>query len=1172
MPDSPLVHYLRDVHLIHRMGAGTKEASFYPALSALFNALGRDLRPQVHCLTELANTGAGHPDLGFYTADQLAPDGGLKKSATTPTRGVGEVKAVDHDLAALTESEQVSKYWTRYRQVLVTNLRQFAFISEDAHGNPIILERLSLGDSPGAFWATAAHADRLAGTEHEAEALAFFERCLRHAAPVEAPKDLAWFLASYAKTARARLETAPPGVLASLRADLQDTLGVRYRGESGERFLRGTVVQTLFYGVFSAWTPWHKENPDRTDLFVWHSTPHYLRLPVLDRLFREVSGGTAKSLGLTDLLDRTARTLARVKRPIFFKRFQDAEAIQYFYEPFLEAYAPDLRKQFGVWYTPPELVRYMVATVDRALVHDLGIPDGLADPRVTVLDPACGTGAFLVETLRHIRQRLEAQGEGALLGDKLRRAATDRLYGFEVLTAPFVVAHLQIGLALAGVGAPMPEGKRAAIYLTNALTGWDKTKEDEGQTLPPEFAAEAEAARSVKRSDQILVVLGNPPYDGYAEVQITGENESELVAPYRESTGTDVPQPRGQGLNDLYVRFFRIAERQIAERTGRGIVCYVSNASYLDGLSHPALREHLLHAFDHVRIDNLNGDKYKTGKTTPEGDPDPSIFSTPSNREGIQVGTAVATLVRLGAEAGIPRTQTVQYRDFWGTAKLATLSALAEPDYSTRSLGVEGPEYVAMMPEPSLGLPFVPREAAQDYFNWPKLPDLFPASFPGVKTSRDGALVDIDRDALEARMTAYFDPAVTDADMASLAPELMRETKRFDGPSVRRGLTKRGMYEDGIRPYLYRPFDLRWLYWDPETKLLDEKRADYEKHVTQGNLWISAGQRERKGYLEPQFTTHLADHHIVEANCGMFPLYLAPDLGSSGGAVEENLTSTARTYLATLAPEQVPLPDTPSPLASRGGTAGAQRRQGGADQPSTQSPQEGATQPSTPPETGAPTAADLFHHTLAVLHAPAYRAENGGALRQDWPRVPLPTTRETLRQSAALGRRLAALLDPQADAPDARARYLRTVAPLHTADARPLDPDAGDLAVKVKWGVRYPSGAVNGTKGHSVSRPFSDAEKTVLSPDRADALGGHAVDVYLSERVLWRGIPAAVWTYALGGYPVLKKWLSYRAEPVLGRSLRSDEAETFTEIARRIAAVLLLDPELDAAYAAARAS
>src|SRR5690606_38853751 len=314
---------------------------------------------------------------------------------------------------------------------------------------------------------------------------------------------------------------------------------------------------------------------------------------------------------------------------------------------------------------------------------------------------------------------------------------------------------------------------------------------------------------------RILVVLGNPPYDGYAALAL--DEERKLTDAYRAPRRAEVPRPQGQGLNDLYVRFFRVAERQIAERTGRGLVCLVTNGSWLDGLSHTAMRERFLDAFDGVWVDNLHGDKYRTGKLTPAGEPDPSVFSTRHNREGIQVGTAVALLARTDPHEG---ARAVRYRDFWGKEKLRMLGALAD-EGALAGLGVEAPEYVTLVPEPALGLPFVPREVGDDYLDWPSLPDLFPASFPGVKTSRDEALVDVDLDSLKTRMAAYFAPEVSDAEAERIAPRLMVSTRRFDATATRRTLQRRGINAEGFVRYLYRPFDVRWLYWDPDTKLLD---------------------------------------------------------------------------------------------------------------------------------------------------------------------------------------------------------------------------------------------------------------------------------------------------------------------------------------------------------------
>ena len=189
-----------------------------------------------------------------------------------------------------------------------------------------------------------------------------------------------------------------------------------------------------------------------------------------------------------------------------------------------------------------------------------------------------------------------------------------------------------------------------------------------------------------------------------------------------------------------------MAERRIAEKTGRGVVCFISNYSWLDGLSFTGMRERYLEAFDAIRIDNLNGDKYKTGKTTPAGAPDPSIFSTPGDPVGIQVGTAITTLVR---RADHKPAKEVGFRHLWGQAKLSDLTATAEL----------GPYelYESVDPNLPLGLPFTQTTVNDGWAGWPSLTNLFPVSFPGVKTSRDKLLVDIDLDKLNARVKDYFD-------------------------------------------------------------------------------------------------------------------------------------------------------------------------------------------------------------------------------------------------------------------------------------------------------------------------------------------------------------------------------------------------------------------------------
>ena len=238
---------------------------------------------------------------------------------------------------------------------------------------------------------------------------------------------------------------------------------------------------------------------------------------MLRALFRQLSDpGQLGPLGLVEVLDWTADALDRVNREEFFERFDEGEAVQYFYEPFLEAFDPALRKQLGVWYTPSEVVRYMVARVDMALKDDLDIPDGLVSDNVYVLDPCCGTGAYVSEVLKRIAHNLRDSGKGALLGSEVKKAATRRVFGFEIMPAPFVVAHLQVGLTMQDLDAPLAEDEteRAGIFLTNALTGWEPTVQ---KPLPfPELEEERDRAERVKQDTPVLVILGNPPYNGYA--------------------------------------------------------------------------------------------------------------------------------------------------------------------------------------------------------------------------------------------------------------------------------------------------------------------------------------------------------------------------------------------------------------------------------------------------------------------------------------------------------------------------------------------------------------------------------------------------------------------------------------------------------------------------------
>jgi hypothetical protein len=582
-----------------------------------------------------------------------------------------------------------------------------------------------------------------------------------------------------------------------------------------------------------------------------------------------------------------------------------------------------------------------------------------------------------------------------------------------------------------------------------------------------------------------------------------------------------VRKPEGQGLNDLYVRFFRMAERRIVDKTGRGIVCFISNYSWLDGLSFTGMRERYLDAFDVIRIDCLNGDKFKTGKTTPDGKSDPSIFSTEHNREGIQVGTAIVTLVRKPEHGP---SSAVGFRHLWGTSKRQDLLTSAENEPAAL--------YTVQEPPLELGLPFVAAQMGAGYSRWPKILELLPVSFPGVKTSRDDFLVAIDRETLECRLRDYFDPAISDSELRALHPSVMEPSARFDPVLTRQLLVKRHAIAANVVRYAYRPFDVRWLYWEPETKLLDEKRSEYWPHVVPTNSFIEAREKEPKEeFSRGTIVGGLADNF----GNGLSTFY---PLGLSDGGRHLSRVNVSQSLVGFLDDRKLP------------------------------------------PET-------VFHHVAAILHTPTYRTENAGALRMDWPHLPLPSEAGTLRSSAALGAALATLLNTETPVPGVSNGALRiglkSFALPTRRNGKSLSDD--DLKVSARWGSIQNSGGgriVMPGPGLAAPRAYTDAERTALAlegktlglslDDVLALLGETTFDIHMNANACWSNVPARVWDYTLGGYQVIKKWLSYREYAVLGRALKPDEAVYVSEMVRRIAAILVMGPVLDANYADCKAA
>lgn len=1127
--------YLREMSEIRASGEATDETSYYAPLANLLNATGGALRPPVHCVVTPKNRGAGIPDGALFIRKKSVLAAGERAIAIrAPERGAIEVKGAAADLDAIARSSQVHRYLRRYGQVLVTNYREFLQLRLDEDERLVKLERFSIAEDEAALWKISAEEAAAVSEPFEA----FLARVLLADAPLSSPADVAWFLAAYARTADGRLQQANDlPALRTLRGALEDALEVKFAGERGEELFRSTLIQTLFYGVFAAWITWSKAHRPSADRFSWRTAQWTLNVPMVRVLFAQLTTPSNLPADLDEVLDWTEDLLARVDSKPFLEAFETREAIEHFYEPFLQAYDPRLRKDLGVWYTPPEVVRYIVARVHEALQRDLQIPLGLADDRVHVLDPCTGTGSFLVETLSTIIDVLDEHHQDSLVAQQAKEAALTRLHGFELLPAPFVIAHLQVGMLLAEAHAPLDATKkeRASIYLTNALTGWANADE---KMLPfEEFQSEREAAGTVKRKEPILVVLGNPPYNGYAGLSDT--DEQNLLSVYKQGLSRPPWEITKNKLDDYYVRFFRIAERRIAEATGRGIVCFISNSGYLGDPSAVVMRKHLIGEFDRIYIDNLNGDSRETGKKTPEGLSDPSVFATKLS-PGIQVGTAVSLLVRTDAHQKQPAQ--VVYRDFWGATKRADLEASLAHAQTC-------PPYEELQPSEANWHRLRRWQPRAGYEAWPNVLELA-ASRPelGLNENRGESLVAIDRDELTRRMQHVLDSRLTlDQLDKRLAGGLLEAWGDYDVQKTRKALLDHSPYDEShLMLIQVRPMDVRWAYVDKTPKLWNRSRPGYVAAARIGSESLLVRRRAPRALdgAAIHLSANIVDQHVLHKDAYALPLVLPADEADAPEgrlfSVAEhsvdrpwraNLSVRAHSYLRALGYQDADVSRT--------------------------------------------TARLIWLHALAIGYASEYLEENADAVRNGWPRVPLPGQRQLLEESAQLGARIAALVDIDTPLPGLDVNPEGRVLPIATLTRSDGGvPQSSDLNIECGWGVTQvrvqKSGATSRIvmpgEGRVEDRVRSHLEVEALRAEDHELLGERVLDVYLNDTTFWSGVPEPVWSYKIGGYQVLRKWLGYRESSVLERPLTRSEARQFQSIARRLTELVRMSSELNDNY------
>ena len=642
---------------------------------------------------------------------------------------------------------------------------------------------------------------------------------------------------------------------------------------------------------------------------------------------------------------------------------------------------------------------------------------------------------------------------------------------------------------------------------------------------------------SVSQGKPILVVLGNPPYNAFSGV--SSEEEQGLVEPYKEGLIHEWGIKKFN-LDELYIRFFGLAERCIVQQPPkRGVVCFISSFSYLNDPSFVVMRQRFLGEFDKLWFDSMNGDSRETGKLTPEGKPDPSVFSTKYNRAGIRVGTAIGLMVRQERRSQEP---IVRFRHFWGANKRTeVLNSLQVKDFNQ--------SYAITHPVPETRFSFYPLKIEPHYLEWAKVTEL--CAVPprnGLMEKRGGALIGIDRDALEQRIRAYFNPDLDWEAYKVLNYGLVKPQASFDPRVVRR----KAILENKFNPnqlirYALRPFEVRWCYYTSVSGIWNRSRPPLWKQCWQGNSFLMtrpAGVASPEGY--PFFFTRLlGDNDFLKGHAYYFPLQL---MNGARLQPKEQLS-----LLDTLGEK----PEVDRPFANL----------------STPGRQYLADLGLPNPDEDAETALLVWMHALAIGYSSTYLQENTDGVRQDFPRIPLPNHRDLLIASAHLGQRIARYLDTETKVEGVTQGTiypnLRGIAVTSKVGGGNLNADP-DLALTAGWGHLGKDGVTMPGKGKIQERAYTAQELKGWNRSDQALLGETTRDIYLNEVAYWKNIPERVWDYTIGGYQVIKKWLSYREEPLLGRPLKREEVQEVSYIARRISAILFLEPELNANYEAVK--
>jgi len=828
-------------------------------------------------------------------------------------------------------------------------------------------------------------------------------------ASITTARELSIRLAKLARAIRDRLRTAlaietERGSLTKLMKAFQEAL-VHDLDADG---FADMYAQTIAYGLLSARIA--DPHAKTADDFATHMRTNPF-LCELMQTFLQVGGRRGKAggpgidfdeLGVSEVVELLDD--ARMEDVVrdFGDRNPQEDPVIHFYELFLKEYDAEKRMQRGVFYTPRPVVSYIVRSADGLLRTEFGLADGLADTTtwgemakrhkdlkipegvapeqafVQVLDPATGTGTFLVEVIDVVHKTLvdnwKAGGRSekeiwALWNEYVPRHLLPRLHGYELLMAPYAIAHLKIGLKLYETGYRFGSEERARVYLTNAL----EPAHDFSGTFEfaiPELAHEAEAVNEIKRKQRFTVVIGNPPYAGHS---LNNQVAWIVDKVYDYKRGYPDLQKPGQAkwLQDDYVKFLRFAEWQI-EQTERGVIGYITNHAWLDNPTFKGMRGHFLGCFDGLNVVDLHGNANKR-EVAPDGSPDKNVFE-------IKQGVAVSLLRRTSHRGG---ERSVERADIFGVEAHKYETLMAE---TIRNL----PSVRFRPLPPQLVFASLDDDRKREYDSYVPIPTIMDQNgdpAPGIVTTHDEFAISFSEQEQVEKVEALL-ATRTEAEARKLFT-LCSQSQWIYGDAKR--TLRTGEWRKELVPILYRPFDQRWTVYSRYVAV--HRRERVSRHMLCGDnigLSIPRATEIKRGWEHVFCSRQVIQHHTVslkEVNY-ICPLWLEPEWPETRR--RPNMSRAAlRSIAEATGLESV---DGLTHLRRREPSVGKSGRSDGrGDLNSTFGPR------------------DVFDFIYAVLHSQGYRQRYAESLKGDFPRVPVTPTRALFGNLARMGGELVAL-------------------------------------------------------------------------------------------------------------------------------------------------------------------